>query len=1020
MGTDGGHTARGNAANSERTPISGDAQPGRDAAATEAPVIPLAARAAAISLPNRLAHMEPMARARTTHQLQRGIGNAAFQRLLATSNASTQRIQRIPPDGVVPPALATEDVGAKIEKAHQSLDPGDIKAIGRDNFGKASEAYRWDFIHALCTQGWVGPLDEYALEALWGLFGDGILEKAKTHQEDWDKSVSRDHDLLKLPAIQGVPDKFIADVRTLAHQYLDKNDNYAKQEMADLGENVPGTTGKGNPEARMAEIQQAAKLVRAAQEAQKALEQIVVGYDTARDEDSTPPPEGVDVSFKLPWKFQHGRPPFIPNKPPNTTHEEVDEQWLTLQTIIDGQQAKYPALYAVMQQGSAGDVNKVATDSPQAARTSIVTSLKALREHIAGTLGKVDGSLAYDLKPIHGQLMSGAAKGASNIDWANPVTRSIAKGVLEAKASQDFWVTLGLSSLAAAAFVIAEIGTLGLATPVLAGVGMGIGVGLAATSWEKAYTLAQASKASASKETELVAQGQATAAVVEAVLNTVMAFIDIKVGSSAAIKSMVMAADVGAAGAARALIVGLDRVGQMGAAEAAPLVERAIVEQGVETTVAKTSKSPQELLKIVGENSAVAQRLKDFMTLPEQLLKLTPEELGEKLALLPAEAAKDRKNAEALLQLAVERLGPLKALRRAGGWSVLAKAVGEQSAGIRSLATWRTSALADALDMLSAMTDEAVKSAGRSEADLAKQFLAARLGGTIEELGIGTAKPVIEGTGEADIARLLQQIADRRAVASRGLAGDAPMAKMAQEGAALKETWKTLSPEQRLGKLLELGNARLREIGAPEFKTGIFSPAADGAFQSRTWQLELRQSIVAQDARLDWLLEAVYHEARDAEQVAEVIALKKGEGWTAERIVSDMKVPDDVVSKIKPIAPDSPEGRQAAQWFESLFGAAKDARKATYAAMDEAFESWKLTARMVEAQKDETLKAGLRDIERERFSQYMREVNRYKALPEEADAYKIQAQFKDALLEHQRLLDEAAPATGRPGQSTAP
>jgi lipase chaperone LimK len=43
----------------------------------------------------------------------------------------------------------------------------------------------------------------------------------------------------------------------------------------------------------------------------------------------------------------------------------------------------------------------------------------------------------------------------------------------------------------------------------------------------------------------------------------------------------------------------------------------------------------------------VAQRLKDFRALPEELVKLTPEQLGEKLALLPAQAAKDSKGAQA-------------------------------------------------------------------------------------------------------------------------------------------------------------------------------------------------------------------------------------------------------------------------------------------------------------------------------------------------------------------------------------
>jgi hypothetical protein len=138
-----------------------------------------------------------------------------------------------------------------------------------------------------------------------------------------------------------------------------------------------------------------------------------------------------------------------------------------------------------MAHGAEGDVAKVANDSPQAARSAIIASLKALREHIASTQGKLDGRLAYDLKPIHGRLMSGAARGASGIDWANPVPKAIAHEVLEAKADRDFWLTLGLSTLVAAAFVIAEIGTLGLATPVLAAVGTGIGVGMAG-AWAQA------------------------------------------------------------------------------------------------------------------------------------------------------------------------------------------------------------------------------------------------------------------------------------------------------------------------------------------------------------------------------------------------------------------------------------------------------------------------------------------------------------------------------------------------------
>jgi hypothetical protein len=931
--------------------------------------------------------------------LQRTVGNRGVSQLVARR-----------PEDVDPPAASTTK--ELIDKAYQSKDPGDVKAIGNKNFGEATEPQRWDFIHTLAFQGWVGPRDEWALEALWGLWGDWVLTRAAEHPDYWAKSIEGGAELLDLPSVKATPPKFIEDVRAVATGYLDKNEEYAKREQADLGEHVEGVMGPPrDPNARMAEIEEGAKLIRSAQKAQAALGDYAVGWFEAHDEDSSPDMPEEEQKKAPPAGFVHGSPPFYAYKAPRLTYAEVDAQWQVLQKVIEGQQAKYPALYAVAHHGESDDMQKIA-DSGAGGRDLILHSLRDLRTHITETRPKLEGNLAYEIAPIHGQLFSGATKGPSQIDWHDPVHKPLGEEILEGHREHEFWLTLGLGSLAAGMFLIA---TLGAGAPLVAaaaaGAGAGVSAGVAAASWEKAYTLAQAEKTSASKETELVASGAANAAVVEAVINSVFAVMDgwaaFKLaGKAAELAGGALVTTAANAGAASRIVVGLERLGTMAQREAAELATRAITELGVEETLKRSGQTVKDLLAIVGERSLAGARVRAFMALPDQLTKLTAEELHGRLAALASEA--DRETANQLAQLGVERLGPLDTVRAAGGWEALAKSLDKQGQAMRALEGWRDAALTD----LDTFLDKIAVGAKDSGADskLAKEYLASRLGGTAEELGVGTAKPLIPGTGEKDVVAALAAAADRRALSGKGLGGEAAMKAMATEGEALREGWAALTPRQRLDKLFELANRRLKEIGVPEMKLADFGKD-DGAFLHKSWKFELNEGLLAKGDNLDWLLEASYHEARHAEQAFQVARLKAGEGWTVERMVKSVEeqglgIHPEVASDAlgKPIEAESAEGRQAASWFESMMGAGSKARGAVMTRMDEAFLHWETAKEMI--------KIGNRPgywiaKERELWERYLLAVEEYRKLPEEADAYAIQARFREALKEHERLLRQA-------------
>ncbi len=966
--------------------------------------------------------------------LQRAAGSQADSQLVAHrllglqrtagNRAVSQLVARRPEEVEAPPAASTKEL---IAKAYESKDPGDVKAIGNKNFGEATEAQRWDFIHTLAFQGWVGPRDEWALEALWKLWGDKVLTRAAEHPDYWAKSIEGGAELLDLPSVKATPPKFIEDVRAVATGYLDKNEEYAKREQADLGEQVEGVAGPPrDPKARMAEIEEGAKLVRSAQKAQAALGDYAVGWLEAHDEDSSPDMPEEHQKTAPPAGFVHGSPPFYAHKAPKLTYAEVEAQWQVLQKVIEGQHAKFPALYAVAHHGESGDMQKIA-DGGTGGRALILNSLRDLRTRITETRPKLAGGLAFEIAPIHGQLFGGKTKGPSQIDWHDPVYKPLGQEILEGHKEHDFWVTLGLGSLAAGMFLIA---TLGAGAPLVAaaaaGGAAGVSAGVAAASWEKAYTVAQAEKTSASKETELVASGAATAAVVEAVINSVFAVIDgwaaFKLaGKAAETAGGALVTSAAKAGEARAIVFGVERVSTMAQREAVDTIERNVIQNGIEDTIKRSGLSAEKLLEKVGDVSRVSARLRQFMALPEELQKISAEELGRRLGDLKGELARNREVGQDLVRAGVEKLGPMETLRKSGGW--LGMRLKGDSTLMQPFVAWRDAALADLDRFLEQIAVPQGEKAVGERNKLAEEFLAARLGGTTEELGIGTSKAIIPGTGEKEMSAALAAAADRRATSHLGLANPDAMREMARSGASLKERWASLAgPKARLDALVDLANERLRAARVPEFRVRGFikDGKGQGKFGRADWSLELDMNMLMRETMPDEMIELVYHETRHAEQAFQVGRLRSST-MSVEQMAKPvaegglgMSRETAEIAARSPLSAESAEGRLAEQWAESLTGkAGAPARAKIYADMDAARDVWRLALEEKAGKSGAELAAHEKRID-QLWENYMAELNKYKQLPEEADAYAIQAKFREAESQHYAELRERQPATVRP------
>jgi hypothetical protein len=395
---------------------------------------------------------------------------------------------------------------------------GDVTAAKEiSDYAKASEADRFALIHTLLGQGWVGPRDEYALEAIWRSFGQTVSERLAdpaTFQLFKD-CVDRGAELDDLPAVRKLRDQFVRDVSQVASTYLFGNRGVLLQQMQEYGiDPQPGQQPVVNTDeaaAKVRELQEAAQIVADLQGIQEQLRTIRVGVNF-----QTVNTEAGSVTTEIPVNFDPlEKPQFDNDGPHQPKWADIKQIWDHNTGLIGEVVDRYPVLYGISREGRSADTNAFqAQTDPAAALRQLADALRKLLGDIERTQTMLDGGDLDPraLAPLHRQLWSGYQK-PSAVDWSTPFGRWVGDGVVHDYQDEQWWIKLGLDSLSMAAFLIAPF--TGGASLLVAAVGVGAAAVQAARAAQQADALGTAQKTSVLTGTALVDDAEVFMAAVE-------------------------------------------------------------------------------------------------------------------------------------------------------------------------------------------------------------------------------------------------------------------------------------------------------------------------------------------------------------------------------------------------------------------------------------------------------------------------------------------------------------------------
>lgn len=472
-----------------------------------------------------------------THVVQQTGNSSGAQPCLQQSAAP--RIQRWSLFGPDPDLTVEEVLRRQDADLVDNLEPA--RRTG------ATAAQKLGLIRLLAHQGWVGPEDEGLLVELWGSFGD-LPSVASSNLDLWRASVAGGADLAALQVVRDWQRDFENDVKSTARGYLRVNRSYVEQEMARLGIGAEGADQplSGDQQAAVAEIQAIAADVQRAMTVRDDLQRLVVGYDLAPESrpgliglatmgEQSPRDyaeevverrgrRALDIATFSPLRPPH-HPPFGDESPPMASYQQVKECDDNLQRSIAGYANRYPTIYALIRDDRVEEAATPGT-SPEQARQTIAQVLRQTLSNIDATAPKIDNNdLDWrDLVPIHEQLKTGGA--TARHGWGEGFGQWVIEDLLGDYHAREFWLQLGLTSLAAAAFVVAELATFGSATFfIAAGLAIGIPAAQATMAWENYEDLATAAGSNVSEETAMVSQGQAGAEMFRAVIDTAVALL---------------------------------------------------------------------------------------------------------------------------------------------------------------------------------------------------------------------------------------------------------------------------------------------------------------------------------------------------------------------------------------------------------------------------------------------------------------------------------------------------------------
>jgi hypothetical protein len=634
------------------------------------------------TLPELVGSLDPATGQRLIDVLQTSGGNAAVQRAMDPDMMGARYGDK--PDWPPPPSATAKPAPPPGPEAQKSI----IEQIKE--------------IH---SNIWVGPLDELKLGRLWSSFGSALPQVYDANVGLWNESRDRGMDLTDIGILNLARGELGSEVRGIALEYLAKNMTDATNAEKELGfDQAADQPPSADVVERRQDVAWAAVQLQELRKVKGRLEMQYTGFVELPDRTDR---EGNNFGGLWPTRFSPGRPPDIAWNDPRgasanvqqqmVPYEEVNTHWKAVTGALLALADEHPVLFTALREDKLGQVSgEDPTDDPVGSMRTILTTMKASIRETQDNI--TSGSLDWQkLKPIHRQLLEGERKGKH--PWNHPVYKAAAKELVGDYETASTVADIGIGLAAAVMFLFASAATGGAAALFLLG-GLGLGAANAAAKWKNYDELKDAAQSAASSKTELVGKDQVDSALLDAILESAFFALDAWQAGKAGVK-LAAGAVAKRAGAKAAAVEGVEELAKQLAKGAAPdaagraLVERSIVEQGVETTMKRMGISdPVKLAAHVPVGSAAAARIAEYASVVVKLGK--DVDVPKVLRNLAKEATqRELGELDGIVRLAIERYGPLATLQMAGGWKKLASALGADSGAGKLLLAWRDSIYRD-------------------------------------------------------------------------------------------------------------------------------------------------------------------------------------------------------------------------------------------------------------------------------------------------------------------------------------
>ncbi len=645
---------------------------------------------------------------------QRAAGNQAVQRRLAGRRGG--RAQRgADLDGTVAPTVEA------IQRRPMDWEPPPAGPETRlpDDYAAKSDPEKVELI-----RGMLGSKNGSTIDRAWAMLGNE-LAMARAHQDVFAASLKKTKNLPDHPAFDPLREQFKKDVENTALGYLESNRNLLHGEMERTGTNTD--TPGAEQDFAVQDVMKAAGEIERVKKAKEQIQNTIIGYTARRA------PGGTREVVETPARFQPDGPQSgLLRYGTEPKWEQVNAEW---QKAL-GAEAALIQLHpsAAFFTAHGGDPTKLKeTQDIKVARAEIQKALNDLMAKIEKAVPLVGSDLTFlDFVPIQQQLFIGQ-RAPSGTNWSRPVEKAVAQEEVSDANLAHLLKSLGLGSLAAAAFIFSELATGGLATFLWAAAGVGIGAAQAGMSWKKAYDLSTANAANVDPSLQLVTSQQVDAAVIGAILDTVFVAIDVWQGAKGvytAVKGGELALKGTEAGAKAGVRMALRNLGAEG--KSAETIARGLQELGPEEVRRLTGKSYEELAELAGKETEAGKRFAVLGAKGAEAVSDEVKALLEKLPNIGAITSKDE--AEKVLKAGIDAFGYIGALKKTGGWGVLKKTAAMDTATGKALEAWRVSLVKELQDFV-AKESEAMSQLVRTGTPKATSDLDVQvIGGAASEL----------------------------------------------------------------------------------------------------------------------------------------------------------------------------------------------------------------------------------------------------------------------------------------------